>query len=113
MPKQDVRVYRPGDPDYDDYPSNEQYDQIEYGYRTPDGREHFGYPAWLQYTADKTDLSTEKGQALAQSKFEKAVTSTGVKYDPEVHGRLEFLFRVRQVRFTGSVPLFPDAQKGE
>jgi len=108
MGKKDIRVIQHGE--YVDVGWNEEYDQIEYGYRTPDGLEHFGSGRVMAYVADQTDLSTRKGQEFAQAKFQKAVELTGVKYDPEKHGRLEFIMRVRQMRFTGVVPLIPNAE---
>lgn len=107
--KPEIRIIHPGDDTEVGW--NEEYDRIEYGYRTPDGLEHFAGAWSMSYTTDKTDLRTHKGQEFAQAKFQKAVEQTGVKYDAEKHGRLEFILRVRQIRFTGVVPLFPNTEE--
>lgn len=88
-------------------PSSEQ--NTVFGYRTPDGTEHWANEFSPQIPYVVGDLSTVDGQAATQARFRSHLRNSGL---PENWGKLEFIQRVRSVIYSESIPLVP-IQNGE
>ena len=97
-----VPVVLPGDST--GLPYGTDHDRVEYGYRTPDGECHWGYP--LDFASNPNLLSTQAGQDAANAAYQARVRALGLVVDPEEH-KLRFLQRAEQLRYTDPAPLVP------
>lgn len=102
----EIPTYRPRDPEYGQNTDGLEFDQIDYGYRLPDGSEYFGDAAKHRFPIGQAlDLSTYEGQALVQQRFAEGVAASGLVYDEKQHGKPVFLQRRKSVRYAKPTPL--------
>lgn len=95
-------------------PYGTAHDRIEYGYITPDGEEHWGWPwpssvapAWLI----PSQLRSESGQELVQQTYADSVRQLGIV--PEAEDKIVFIQRTQQVRYLASEPVeIPEDETG-
>lgn len=81
--------------------------ETQFGFRTPDGREHFA----TQHDSLLSDirvnyftLDTEKGQEEARRAYQFALRRAGL---PEDSAEIKFIQRVESITHSPSIPLVP------
>ena len=83
------------------------HQETEYGFRTPNGEEYFPKDTVDPRRGPNVPfeaLDTERGQALAQTRYQGILRDQGI---PEEGNVLAFIQRVRTVMHSATIPLPP------